>query len=155
MPYLSTMKYRDALWIFKLRKEKVSKMTMKRQKTLHRFAAVAAVLLALCLVFMMPAAAEGGTECTGCNTNTVHTHVAQVGEGESAKYYATLQAAVNVAGAEDTIVLINDVTLTGTLTISADEEITLDLNGKNRTRTASNRMTMQINSNGLSKRNRL
>ena len=103
---------------------------MKKQKTLHRFAAVAAVLLALCLVFMMPAAAEGGTECTGCNTNTVHTHVAQVGEGESAKYYATLQAAVNVAGAEDTIVLINDVTLTGTLTISADEEITLDLNGK-------------------------
>ena len=33
-------------------------MTMKRQKTLHRFAAVAAVLLTLCLVFMAPAAAD-------------------------------------------------------------------------------------------------
>ena len=32
-------------------------MTMKRQKTLHRFAAVAAVLLTLCLVFMMPVGA--------------------------------------------------------------------------------------------------
>ncbi len=38
-------------------------MTMKRQKTLHRFAAVAAVLLTLCLVFMMPAAADA-TETT-------------------------------------------------------------------------------------------
>ena len=56
--YLSTMIHRDALWILKLRKEKVSKMTMKRQKTLHRFAAVAAVLLTFCLVFMMPAAAS-------------------------------------------------------------------------------------------------
>ena len=34
-------------------------MTMKRQKTLHRFAAVAAVLLTFCLVFMMPVGAEG------------------------------------------------------------------------------------------------
>ena len=34
-------------------------MTMKKQKTLHRFAAVAAVLLAFCLVFMMPVSAEG------------------------------------------------------------------------------------------------
>ena len=33
-------------------------MTMKNEKTLHRFAAVAAVLLTLCLVFMMPAAAD-------------------------------------------------------------------------------------------------
>ena len=58
--YLSTMIHRDALWILKLRKEKVSKMTMKKSKTLHRFAAVAAVLLAFCLVFMMPAAAYSG-----------------------------------------------------------------------------------------------
>ena len=36
-------------------------MTMKKQKTLHRFAAVAAVLLTLCLVFMMPVSAEGTT----------------------------------------------------------------------------------------------
>ena len=35
-------------------------MTMKKQKTVHRFAAVAAVLLTLCLVFMMPAAAYSG-----------------------------------------------------------------------------------------------
>ena len=52
------MKHRDALWIFQLRNVKVSKMTMKKQKTLHRFAAVAAVLLTLCLVFMMPVGAE-------------------------------------------------------------------------------------------------
>ena len=32
-------------------------MTMKKQKTVHRFAAVAAVLLTLCLVFMMPVSA--------------------------------------------------------------------------------------------------
>ena len=37
-------------------------MTMKKQKTLHRFAAVAAVLLAFCLVFMAPV---GATEMTG------------------------------------------------------------------------------------------
>ena len=38
-------------------------MTMKKQKTLHRFAAAAAVLLAFCLVFMMPVgAAEGVVE---------------------------------------------------------------------------------------------
>ena len=55
--YLSTMIHRDALWILKLRKEKVSKMTMKKSKTLHRFAAVAAVLLTFCLVFMMPVSA--------------------------------------------------------------------------------------------------
>ena len=36
-------------------------MTMKRQKTVHRFAAVAAVLLTFCLVFMMPV---GATEET-------------------------------------------------------------------------------------------
>ena len=33
-------------------------MTMKKQKTVHRFSAVAAVLLAVCLVFMMPVGAE-------------------------------------------------------------------------------------------------
>jgi len=37
-------------------------MTMKRQKTLHRFAAMAAVLLAFCLVFMMPVGATEGTD---------------------------------------------------------------------------------------------
>ncbi len=34
-------------------------MTMKRQKTLHRFSAVTAILLAFCLVFMMPVGAVG------------------------------------------------------------------------------------------------
>ena len=34
-------------------------MTMKTKKTLHRFTAVTAVLLTFCLVFMMPAAADG------------------------------------------------------------------------------------------------
>ena len=34
-------------------------MTMKNEKTLHRFAAVVAVLLTLCLVFMMPVGATG------------------------------------------------------------------------------------------------
>ena len=36
-------------------------MTMKKQNTLHRFAAVAAVLLTLCLVFIMPVVADGVT----------------------------------------------------------------------------------------------
>ena len=97
------MRYRDALWILKLRNVKVSKMTMKRQKTLHRFAAVAAVLLAFCLVFMMPAAAEG----------TVST--ADV-----------LQDAFDVGGE---ITLGADITVTETLTIPKDKEVTLDLAG--------------------------
>ncbi len=44
--------------------------------------------------------------------------------------YASLHNAIENAEKGDTIVLINDVTLTETLTIPADEEITLDLNGK-------------------------
>ena len=80
MPYLSTMIHRDALWIFKLRKEKVSKMTMKRQKTLHRFAAVAAVLLTLCLVFMMPVgAAEESDGVTVDSWNELATALAAGG----------------------------------------------------------------------------
>ena len=60
-------------------------MTMKRQKTLHRFAAVAAVLIAFCLVFMMPVGAEVYEDCLGnCQ------HVAAIGT----THYDTLQEAV-------------------------------------------------------------
>ena len=48
-------------------------MTMKKQKTLHRFAAVAAVLLAFCLVFMMPVGADGISEWNGVSVDTEFT----------------------------------------------------------------------------------
>ncbi len=72
---------------------------MKRQKTLHRFAAVAAVLLTLCLVFMMPVGADAVDNCPGlCN------HVAAIDD----KHYDSLQDAVNAAteGSKDKLVEI-------------------------------------------------
>ena len=65
-------------------------MTMKRQKTIHRFAAVAAVLLMLCLVFMIPV---GAAEAS----------VVEVGSAAAA------QAALDEAGAGTTIQLISGV----------------------------------------------
>ena len=64
------MVHRDALWILKLRKEKVSKMTMEKSKTLQHIAAVAVVLLTLCLVFMMPVGADGISEWDGVSVDT-------------------------------------------------------------------------------------
>ena len=64
-----------------------------------RFAAVAAVLLAFCLVFMMPVGAE---ECNGDSCS----HVAAVGD----KHYSTLQEALNAAKNEN-VVLLKDITV--------------------------------------------
>ena len=56
--------------------------------------------------------------------------VARIGEeGNAARYFATLEAAVEAAQDGETIFLLQDVTLTETLTI--DKSITLDLNEKN------------------------
>ena len=91
-------------------------MTMKRQKTLHRFAAVAAVLLALCLVFATPAGAT--EECTGCdnNDNEGHTHVAWTDESGSKTYYATISSAINAVSANGGTVYL----MSGTITDAVD-----------------------------------
>ncbi|MBE5951361.1 MAG: hypothetical protein E7260_07155, partial [Lachnospiraceae bacterium] len=52
--------------------------------------------------------------------------VAQVGD----TYYATLQEAIDAAGYGETVVLIADIELDGTVKIAADDAIVLDLNGK-------------------------
>ena len=107
---------------------------MKKQKTIHRFAAVAAVLLTLCLVFMMPAAAEAVANCPGsCE------HVAAIGT----THYTSLQEAVDAAEDGDTIVLQTDVTYTDEkqagydddtwrdgVRYTGDASFTIDLNRK-------------------------
>ncbi|MBP3444118.1 MAG: hypothetical protein J6J70_05280, partial [Methanocorpusculaceae archaeon] len=85
-------------------------MTMKRQKTLHRFATVAAVLLTLSLVFMMPVAATG-EPCTGCDADTVHAHVASVSKDANTKYYTDIQEAITAAAPDGTVTLLSDVTV--------------------------------------------
>ena len=106
------MIHRDALWILELRKAKVSKMTMKKSKTLQHIAAALAVLLALCLVFVMPVGAVDATK------------ESKIGDVE----YATLAGAVEVAKEGDTITLLKDVDL-GSNFISITKSLILDLNG--------------------------
>ena len=100
-------------------------MTMKRQKTLHRFATVAAVLLAFCLVFMMPVGADG-VDCSSSCSDT-ELHVAAIGT----THYTSLQDAVTAV--QDTtsteIDVLQSVEMTEGLTIPANKVITLDLNG--------------------------
>ena len=76
-------------------------MTMKRQKTIHRFAAVAAVLLALCLVFVTPVGAAG-------DLTSAEGAVAKIGDSN---YYSSLQYAFDDATDGDTITLLCDVTM--------------------------------------------
>ena len=68
---------------------------------------------------------EEDTKGTVIGKEYVFNLVAQNGD----KYYASLQAAVDAAQSGDTIVLLDDVTLTETLTISAEKTVTLNLNG--------------------------
>ncbi len=63
----------------------------------YRFAAVAAVLLALCLVFMAPVSADGG--------NTLYVVPDGVEQSEYPDQYNSLYAAVTAATAGDTIIL--------------------------------------------------
>jgi len=58
-------------------------------------------------------------------------YVAKVESGVyDTNFYTTLADAIAAAAAGDTIMLLEDVALTAPLTIEADDEITLDLNGK-------------------------
>ncbi len=78
---------------------------------------------------------EPGHEWDG-STNLIETYkyvkielttdVAQIGETG----YATLQGAVNAIAEGDTIQLLADITLTSTVTISSNHNVTIDLNGK-------------------------
>jgi len=79
-------------------------MTMKTKKTLHRFAAVAAVLLAFCLVFATPV---GAAEVTG-------------GTGEA------LANAISSAGAGETVTLTEDVTVSQGIILTKDVTINLE-----------------------------
>ena len=82
-------------------------MTMKKQNTLHRFAAVAAVLLAFCLVFMMPAAADD--TYTGGIVLPEYITADSFGPGmtvyDGTTYYATLTAALTGIHGTDNAVL--------------------------------------------------
>ena len=123
------MIHRDALWILELRKAKVSKMTMKKSKTLHRFAAVAVVLLMLCLVLTAPATAEGVDGCQGSGSCT---HVAAIG----GVHYPTLYEAIAIANSLETnptIVILNDDVISTAPTTRSDamvsNEMTIDFQG--------------------------
>ena len=91
-------------------------MTMKTKKTLQHIAAVAVVLLTLCLVFAAPAGAT--EECTGCdnNDNEGHTHVAWTDESGSKTYYATISSAINAVSANGGTVYL----MSGTITDAVD-----------------------------------
>jgi len=73
-------------------------MTMKTKKTLQHIAAVAVVLLTLCLVFAAPVAAESTTDCDDEDTCT---HAAVIGT----THYDTLKEAISAAGSDATIYL--------------------------------------------------
>ncbi len=95
---------------------------------LRRFAAVAAVLLAFCLVFMMPVGAAGVT----CTNGTACTYHAAVVGGE---HYDDLQEAITKAAPSETVTLLKDVTVdewimfSETLSIGSGQIITLQING--------------------------
>ncbi len=102
-------------------------MTMKRQKTLHRFAAVAAVLLTLCLVFMMPVGAES---VENCNNDASCSHVAAIGT----THYDTLAEAItaaNSATSDVTIELLRDAELVTGITINNSNNVDTTINGNN------------------------
>ena len=84
-------------------------MTMKKQKTLHRFAAAAAVLLAFCLVFMMPVGATG--------------EVIEVSTWDD------LQLALSTGGEVKLVGDISGLPTYSTLTIQDGVSVSLDLNG--------------------------
>ena len=91
-----------------MKNEKSVKTTSK--KALHRFAAAASVLLAVCLVFMMPVSAET-YECPGHEGWQVLNSDTTITSGT--KYY-----------------LNNDLELSSSLTIPENAQVTLCLNGK-------------------------
>ena len=106
-------------------------MTVKRQKTLHRFAAVAAVLLAFCLVFMMPAAAE------------------LTGEGTQSKpYIASTFSELTAVSFPDSgtvyVTLGDSFTGTATWTIPEGKSVVLDLAGKTITATDSSTVSWAL-----------
>lgn len=62
--------------------------------------------------------------------------------------FNTLQAAIDAAQAGETITVLRDVTLTEGVTVAADDEITLNLNGKNVTYTSDVAGEAMITNNG-------
>ena len=73
---------------------------------------------------------------------TTSDAVAKIGETQ----YTSLQEAIDAAGIGDTVVVTSDVSVTGALTIAADKQIVLDLNGK--TVTVTNTSQRQISVSG-------
>ena len=97
-------------------------MTMKTKKTLQHIAAVAVVLLTLCLVFAVPVSAEGVEGCPGGETCE---HVAAIGK----LHYDTLEKAIDDAAEGATIKLADDVSMGKNSLKITDKSIVLDLNG--------------------------
>ena len=70
-------------------------------------------------------------------TSVQSTAVAQIGEGEAAKKFETLQAAINAAQSGDTVKLLSNVDLGDAPRIDViDKELVLDLAGFTLTRSA-------------------
>ena len=94
-------------------------------KKTYRFAAFAAVLLAL-LVFAAPVSAS--EDCTGCTTNDVeHNHVASMQNTSGTYYYTTLWDAANATqvGEQSTITLLGNTQGTG-VQVGIGKKITFD-----------------------------
>ncbi len=64
------------------------------------------------------------------STYEVICKVAMIPSGNYAAGYTTLEAALNAAQSGETVKLVNNVTLTSTITVAAEKNIILDLNGK-------------------------
>ena len=82
-------------------------MTMKTKKTLQHIAAVAVVLLTLCLVFAAPVSAAG----VECSSDETCSHVAAIGE----VHYDDLHDAMTSAESGETVELLRNVDLDETV----------------------------------------
>ena len=84
-------------------------MTMKKQKTLHRFAAVAAVLLTFCLVFMMPVSAAWTADSSWGTDYGTPTEFSIEDAGDLAQFAAMVNGGNDFSG--KTVKLTADINL--------------------------------------------
>ena len=100
-------------------------MTMKTKKTLHRFAAVAAVLLAFCLVFMAPVSAADGTLYPVSSWTELTNAIGEINTAAAAAGGETVTAVINVEDAFDATISSDS----NRIQIQKNAHVTLNLNG--------------------------
>ena len=77
------------------------------------------------------------------------TFVAQIGEGETAQKFTSLQEAIDAAQAGETVTLLDSIALSEGVIVEVNDEITLELNGKTISRnTEEQSSTAAITNNG-------